>query len=450
MTAIGACPSIRSVRDGLQSGAMNARQLLDAQFAQFVHGSAQLGCLVHAASPEVGGPGLLHGVALAHKDVFRLRGRDPGMGLPPGSTVPVAQESIALSRLSAAGASYLGALTLSELCCGATGDNPHHGRPVNPLDPRAMVGGSSSGPAVAVAAGLCAASLGTDTAGSVRIPAATCGLVALKPGHRAISPVGMASLAPSLDTLGILARSPSDAAHVWEALRAAPGCAPAADRSVAIDAALQAPRRWRLGMAFDDSALHPDVAQVLESLRDALPGSWTQARRILPEMSRWAALAQTVLHAESAATHLARLQVQAQRLSGATKAILLPGLAVPATWYAQAMAQRQAEREAFVSAALDEVDFLLTPALPVPVPDWSQVTPGEPEHDPDILLALHHHFSFVNYLGLPAVVVPIGVDRRGRPVCVQAIGRLGDEGHLLALAQHLMPHLMQPADARPQ
>lgn len=446
MNTTVACASIRAVRDGLRSRAVHVEQLLDAQYTQFVRESARLGCLVHAAPPETGGPGLLHGVALAHKDVFHFRGRAPGVGLAPGAAVPVDQESTALWRLSAAGASYLGALTLAELCCGATGDNRHHGRPVNPIDPCAMVGGSSGGSAVAVAAGLCAASLGTDTAGSVRIPAATCGLVALKPGHQALGSAGTARLAPSLDTIGILARTASDAAHVWEALRAPAGQPPSADGSAAIDAALQAPRRWRLAIALDDPALHPDVAQALERFCEGLPRSWALTRRQLPERARWAALAQTVLHAESASTHLARLQDDAQNLPGAAKAILLPGLAVPATWYAQAMAQRHAQRDAFEHQALADVDLLLTPALPVPVPDWSQVTPGDTAYDPDSLHALHRHFSFVNYLGLPAVVVPVAVDRRGRPVCIQAVGRLGDESSLLALACHLMA----PCDTRPQ
>src|SRR5690606_17792408 len=115
-------------------------------------------------------------------------------------------------------ATTLAAVGMAEFACGATGENPHLPRPVNPVDPLAAVGGSSSGSGVAVAAGLCYASLGTDTAGSVRIPAATCGIVGFKPGRDVLPNTGTHPLAPSLDTVGVLARSARDAAQVFAAM----------------------------------------------------------------------------------------------------------------------------------------------------------------------------------------------------------------------------------------
>src|SRR5690606_35766522 len=109
-------------------------------------------------------------------------------------------------------------LAMAEFACGATGENPHLPLPVNPVDALAAVGGSSSGSGVAVASGLCYASLGTDTAGSVRIPAATCGVLGFKPGRGVLPDTGTHPLAPSLDTVGILARSAADAAEVFAAM----------------------------------------------------------------------------------------------------------------------------------------------------------------------------------------------------------------------------------------
>src|SRR5690606_17274620 len=159
----------------------------------------------------------LAGVGMAHKDIFAMRGRLPYCGTPApvataGNVTPEVQ------RLAQAGATTLAAVGMAEFACGATGESPHLPQPVNPVHPLAAVGGSSSGSGVAVAAGLCYASLGTDTAGSVRIPAATCGIVGFKPGRGVLPNTGTHPLAPSLDTVGVLARSARDAAQVFAAM----------------------------------------------------------------------------------------------------------------------------------------------------------------------------------------------------------------------------------------
>ena len=151
-----------------------------------------------------------------------------------------------LRRLAGHGALNLGALAMAEHACGATAENPHAPALMNPLDSAAAVGGSSSGSAVAVAAGLCPASLGTDTAGSVRMPAATCGLIGLKPNA---CPRKAWPLAPTLDTVGVIARDALDAASVRgrpARRRRRSRVAPAAD---ALERELARPRDWRIANA---------------------------------------------------------------------------------------------------------------------------------------------------------------------------------------------------------
>jgi Asp-tRNAAsn/Glu-tRNAGln amidotransferase A subunit and related amidases len=123
---------------------------------------------------------------------------------------------------------------------------------------------------------------------------------------------------------------------------------------------------------------------------------------------------------------------------------MLPGIAVPAPWYARAIVDRGYERSQFLRTALHGVDLLLTPALSRPVPDWNQVSPGQPGYDESELHALYANLRFVNYLGLPAIVFPIGADTKGRPVSVQAIARPGQETLLLAFAHQAMARIANP------
>lgn len=438
-------PSIRAVRKMLAAGTHSAQDLVRRQHKRFAAEAARWNCVVRTVERQPGEDGgLLAGVALAHKDVFATADHMPGVGVSAGTASNTQGPANVLKKLASAGAAHLASLTLAEYCCGATGDNRYFGRPVNPVDPDAVVGGSSSGSAVAVAAGLCSASLGTDTAGSVRIPAATCGIVGLKPTHGLIDTAGVFSLAPSLDTVGILAASPSDAAHVLSALTADAAAPAAAPLSNEIEAMLEAPRCWRIAHAVDCRGMEPAVAAALHGFMDTVSGMGQLSARRLDSRERLDAAAAVVLHAESAATQAQLLRRGSDTLPGAAKAVMLPGVAVPAPWYARAIVDRGHERGQFMRTALYDVDLLLTPALSRPVPDWSQVTPGQPEYDESELHALYANLRFVNYLGLPAIVFPVGADARGRPISIQAIARPGQETLLLAFAHQAMHRIANP------
>ena len=391
----------------------------------------------------------LSGVGLAHKDIFTMQGRPPHCGTAyvprplPGSSPVVA-------ALEAAGSSTLAAVAMPEFASGVTGENAAYPQPVNPIDGRAAVGGSSSGSAVAVAAGLCYGSLGTDTAGSVRIPAATCGVVGLMPSRDLLSREGCFPLSPSLDTVGILARSALDVAQLL--YYALPG-AVAQGRFPELgglerDALLGAGDALYDRLKFERA---PRIAWVVEHPDFRFSADATQAEALASFAADWSAdgcvahqrlhlqeeltrNANLVMHVEAAATHLDALRGQAPGLGKVAASVAMPGLSLPAAWYAQSLRQRGCLNKAFCEAHFRDADILLTPILPHGVPDWAEVLTDSPDFKPVSLLALFSWTAFVNYLGLPAIVFPIGRDARGRPISVQAIGRPGSESLLLAFA----------------
>jgi aspartyl-tRNA(Asn)/glutamyl-tRNA(Gln) amidotransferase subunit A len=274
------------------------------------------------------------------------------------------------------------------------------------------LGGSSSGSAAAVAAGLSYFSLGTDTAGSVRIPAATCGILGLKTTAGLISTQGCAPLAPSLDTVGILARHVSDARLALQVLAPQPPV-------------LANPRPVRYSLWLPSVGLDEGVRSVIESWAQR---HQAQAVPLDSLLVQCAVHAQRVLCHEIAVTHAQALIEQ--RADAAVQALGWQGLAMPKDWYDTSMSLRGTLLARFCALALEHADVLIMPALPMGVPDWEQVHTGTPRWEPKQLLALHQHMAFANYLGLPVLNLPIGKDQRGRPVCVQLVSRpLGE--HLL-------------------
>lgn len=363
--------------------------------------------------------GPLAGVGLAHKDIFQTSNRRPGAGHNAGSASPGLKPATAISRLEAAGASTIASLAMAEYACGATGDNRAFARSVNPLNAEAAVGGSSSGSAVAVASGMAYGSLGTDTAGSVRIPAATCALVGLKTTHGLVPLDGVHPLAPSLDSVGILARSAADAHQLLVHAVDDGLLRPATKTALCVKAWLPA------------AGLHADVAAALEDfMAESGASQWLTA---LPQHQTLTRLAEIVMHTEAATTH--RKALLGCTLSPSVEAVALAGLVIPKAWYDAALADRGRQAQLFVHEHLKTHDLLLLPALPQPVPDWHQVVTDSAGFDVKQLLALHSYMGFVNYLGFPSIVFPIARDTRGLPISVQVLARPFHEADLLAFAE---------------
>lgn len=410
------------LQHALAHGVWSVQAAVEAQQQRLARLGPQSHCIVQTLAPrqaDVGSaPGTLSGIALAHKDIFDLPAWRPGLGCDGGGASPALRPATAVARLMKSGAVHLATLAMAEHACGATAANSNFPRCVNPLRSAAMVGGSSSGSAVAVAAGLVYGSLGTDTAGSVRIPAASCGVLGLKTTHGRVPRDGVSPLAPSLDSVSILTRSAADALQLLDVV------APMA----AFD---HVPgRQLRVRAWIPARGLDPLVATALEALLPELD--------LVQRLDDWvdfhdlARRAEIVLHTEAARTHLTLLRDGGA--SPAVRDIALPGMVLPPSWHAAVLAQRGSYARAFVRAQLAGCDLFLLPALAHPVPDWASVMPGEAGFDARQLPALHRFMGWVNYLGLPSIVVPIAADARGLPISVQAVARPFGEHSLLAFA----------------
>ena len=407
------------LQDNIRAGHVSAQDALLAQVRRGQSLNTQFPCVVEELPLASHHDGPLAGIALAHKDIFQLNDRAPGCGVGMGLTHKGMAPANAISALQQAGASQWATLVMAPHACGATSQNTHFARCINPTDAGAAVGGSSSGSAVAVAAGMTYAALGTDTAGSVRIPAATCGLIGLKTTQGAISNLGCAPLAPSLDSVGILSRFPQDAREIWAAL------CPQMPRLLA-----QQPVNCQLWMP--EKGVSPLVAQAVRN--------WTlQLNTTVREINMDESFevlnrhAQRVLFYETAQTHLATLKEGTAEPS--VQSIGLLGLGLPQSWYEESIQSRTFLLENFVNQHFGEADFLITPSLADTVPDWQTVQIGHSTFDRAALFAMHRYMGFVNYLGLPSLNLPIGRDAQGRAICVQVLARPYAEHQLLNFAE---------------
>jgi Asp-tRNA(Asn)/Glu-tRNA(Gln) amidotransferase A subunit family amidase len=420
-------PTLTGLRQSILAGDLSVQEALDVQRAHIAAGDRGLNSVVHLhqniATPPKSMP--LAGVGLAHKDIFVTAHRKAGCGWRQMPEDQPDQTASALLHLEAAGAANLAALSMAEFASGATGENPSQPQTFNPLNTHAAVGGSSSGSAVAVAAGLCYASLGTDTAGSVRIPAATCGIFGFKPSRGQISRDGAFPLAPSLDAVGLLSRSAMDTA-VLMAVLGKPGKG---------GAGTEHPPRWRVRCAIQATTLDTQVGDALARFVAGLGPGCSLLPDATPDLGAIDAHAQVLLHVEASRTHLERLRREPQALAVTTRSIAAPGVVIPPAWYETALARREAFTRAFANTCLHSADVLLLPALARPIPDWTQVHRSSDRFEAAELLALHRWMMFANYLDLPAAVLPIGVDARGMPISIQVVARPDGDATLLAFCQ---------------
>jgi aspartyl-tRNA(Asn)/glutamyl-tRNA(Gln) amidotransferase subunit A len=416
--------TLTGLQRALAGGEFSQQEALKAQRERLLHLDSEIHCVVQSFEDAEGDKrtGALAGVGLAHKDIFDTVGRRPGLGHDKGTLVEGLNAASVITQLQAAGASQLAALSMAQYACGATGDNSQFTRCLNPINQQAALGGSSSGSAAAVASEIAYGSLGTDTAGSVRIPAATCALVGLKTTHGLISSNGVFPLASSLDSVGILARSAADAEQLLLAI-------------VGNKKLRSANHTPRLKAWLPETGLHASVAAALErfALEQVAIGNTGQlnikrveSHRVLTDLS------EIVLHHEAAVTH--RTELLEGTLSPLVEAVAMMGLVLPEPWYHAALRDRSKRAIAFVNDYLFDADILMLPALPQPVPDWTRVCVGHPDFDVREFLALHSFMGFVNYLGFPSLVMPIARDERGMPISAQFIARPFQERILLSLA----------------
>jgi len=364
--------------------------------------------------------GALSATPIAIKDMFDVAGRTAGWGIGRKGAA-AARDADVIAQLRKAGARIAGMAVMTPLAYEPSGANPIDGRPLNPHDATRICGGSSSGSAVAVAAGLVRIAIGTDTGGSVRIPAHCCGLTALKPTHGAISLEGAMPLAPSLDTIGFLA----DNAATIEPFAEAVLPSSSADRDIA-----------SIGFASDLAALSAaSIAACFNAAMARCSGLSIAARAIAlnPVLEACDPPTFALMQGEAAEHH--RTLIDQGQLEASLAKRLAKGLSIDDAQLAAARAQLPLLRQDMLNGLLKHHDAILLPVMPIETPPVAQCEFGSPDFSARTLFALSAFTRFVNALGLPAVAFPAGKDAAGMPIALQLVGRPGAEAALLRVVQ---------------
>lgn len=377
--------------------------------------------------------GPLHGVPLGLKDLIDTAGiRTTAASALFEDRIP-AEDAEVVRRLKNAGAVLLGKQNLHEFAYGGSSLVSYYGEMHNPWNTAYITGGSSGGSAAAVAAGLCYGAIGTDTAGSVREPAALCGVVGLKPTHGRVSMRGVIPLSPSLDQVGPIARTVSDAATLLQAIAGFDANdANCANRPVDdYVAALQyGTRAMKIGIPreFFHEDLDPDVATAVEQALCVLRSEVAEIRET--ELS--VPTDRKLQAAESYAYHAQFLSKSPELYQPETLRRLRSGENVTAEEVARHR-RELADMRRDISAVFEQVDLLVTPTTPIPA-----TTIAELQQNPDLLrpreLSWLRNTRPFNVWGLPAISVPCGFTRNGLPIGLQIAGPYWGEAVVLQLA----------------
>jgi aspartyl-tRNA(Asn)/glutamyl-tRNA(Gln) amidotransferase subunit A len=382
--------------------------------------------------------GALHGVPLAHKDMYYDAGKVVSCGSKIRRDFVATTTSTALQRLKDAGTIRLGSLQMAEFAYGPTGHNSHYGPVHNPWAIDRITGGSSSGSGSAVAARLTFAALGSDTGGSIRMPAHFCGVTGLKTTVGRISRAGAMPLSQSLDTVGPLARSAEDCALLMGLMAGADPEDPTAIAGPVPDymAAVREPiKSLTIGVptAFYVDDLDPEVSRILDETVAALKREGADIVQVeLPEQRQLTAACQLVLAVEAAAFHKRWLIERPQDYGPQVLMRLQNGLAIPGVTYLEAMRFRGPALSAHL-AAVAGVDAVIAPVAPVAAPTIAESDVGNSPDAESVIQRLTRFTRPINYLGLPSLSIPAGFTHGGLPVGMQLIGRSFDEAMLLRI-----------------
>ena len=388
------------------------------------------GAAARAAAFDSGGQGRqpLGGVPYTVKDLFDVAGMVTTGGSRVLADNVANRDAASVERMNAAGAILLGKNNLHEFAYGATGENEIYGTPPNPYDPARLAGGSSSGSAAALAYGLCAAALGTDTGGSVRAPAALCGLVGFKPTFGRISTEGVIPYSWSLDHVGTLTRSAADAALLFETLATA--------HQAAAAGALE---RLSIGIpqTFFYEHCDEEILDSLERLKTFLRESGVKLLPVqLPSMEYTRSVSLTVQMPEALSYHNRFLQQRGNAYSADFRAGLALGQCLLAEQYIRARRFIESYRRD-MAQVFTSVDLILTPATPLVAPEIGAVEVSVGGRTEPAGNAITRYTSFFNMTGHPALTLPCGMHSTGLPIAAQLIGRHHADESLLASAAAL-------------
>jgi aspartyl-tRNA(Asn)/glutamyl-tRNA(Gln) amidotransferase subunit A len=420
---------------------INRRQAILNCFVRFDEEQARTDAArADAALARSGQVGPLHGIPLAHKDMFYR----PGVPVTCGSAIqrdfrPTFTATV-FERLDAAGALTFGALNMSEFANGPTGHNVHFGPTHNPWNPAHITGGSSTGSGTAVAGRLVYGSLGSDTGGSIRLPAGLCGVYGMKATQGRVSRHGTMGLSFSLDNIGPLARTVHDCARLLKVIAGADPKDPTAatvpvdDYEAGLD---QGAKGLRIAVATNHfwDEMSPEIGGVLETALGVFTKlGATVSRRALPSLDLIRGLGNIVISSEFCALHDDWLRNRHDDYAPLIPARMKQGFGFSAVEYLKALQVRPAIVQDFISDVFGSADAIFLPVLRFPVPTLAETDVGNSETMNEVLGRINHCTWPMNYLGLPGLTVPGGFSASGLPVGFQLVGRPFAEALLFRLA----------------
>ena len=443
--------TITALRDAYRAGEVSPVEVVDDALALIKQWNLHLRAYLHVSERELRRAareserrfrfgdeiGPLDGVPVAYKDLCYIPGTPTTCGSvmfkddPPADAV-----SSVWRRLDEAGTVNMGKLNMAELAMGPTGRNKHFGDPQNPWKQGQVTGGSSSGSGCAVAGGLALAAIGTDTGGSIRLPAAFCGVVGLKPTNGRVSRHGGMPLSWTLDTFGPLTRTVADNALVLSAIAGAdPLDTSASTRSVpdytqALGEGIAGVRVGVLegaalgGVSGEMRSAYEEVCGALERLGARLLAMPPPRAEELEE------LANTIFKYEALMIHGERLEKYADEVTPEILMRLEAGRGIQSAEYRAALARREALIRHYEHEVFSAVDVLAGPTTPTPAPSHAQA-----RADAGGLIASLTRFTrWVNTLGAPAISLPWGFSEEGLPLAVQLVGPDFSEAALYRIA----------------
>jgi aspartyl-tRNA(Asn)/glutamyl-tRNA(Gln) amidotransferase subunit A len=375
------------------------------------------------AAARSGAVGPLHGVPIAVKDLADLAGRAPGFGSRSYAADTPARTAPAIQRLIDAGAVIVGMTHMVEFALGGWGTNEAMGTPWNPIDRRThrVPGGSSSGSAVAVAAGLVPAAIGSDTGGSIRIPASLCGVVGFKPTYGRIPLEGIAALSPTFDTLGPITRDVADARLLYAVMAGLP-----------ITDERKPFRPLRVGTP-EPALLDPCDSDVLDNYHASLDRLRAMGHTLVPmnlsdALTEYQMLSGSIIAHDAYRQHRAVVEKTSTPLDPHVRTRILAGRDVGEARYADLQARRRAAVAAF-KAEGTRFDVAVLPSTPlpaIPVADVDETT-----------ITMSRYTRIGNWLELCAISLPNGSTASGLPTGVQPIALGGADAHVLDFAEHI-------------
>ena len=377
--------------------------------------------------------GPLHGIPISLKDLYQTVGvKTTGGSKILADWVPTTDATVT-RRLSLAGAIVIGKNNLHEFAFGATNENPHYGPSRNPWNRERITGGSSGGSAAAVAAGLGYASMGSDTGGSIRLPAAFCGIVGVKPTYGLVSRAGVLPLSWSLDHCGPLTRTVEDAAIMLNAIIGHDHADPASasrvtpDLTTALDGKVQGLRVGVLREYLGEN-VNAEVASAVRTAARDLERLGTRVEEVsVPEVAYGDGASIGILYGEAAAIHERWLKTHRDQYGADVLERLSQGERMTATQYLKGQRARRVLVDRF-KQLFEQIDVLISPTVPI-------LAPTIPESRGNAARAQLLGFTrLFNVLGLPTLSVPCGFSTTGLPIGLQVAGRPFDDITILRVA----------------